>query len=60
MNEYSTRGELFIREVCADVSGRYLEQLSGVTQLMANVNVDDFEDDDFEPVEDTDTLDKES
>lgn len=37
-----------MREVCADVTGRYLEQLSGVTQLMANVSLGDFDTDDFE------------
>lgn len=49
MHEYLSRGAQFVREVCADVTGKYLEQLSGVTQLMAQVNLDDFDELDFEP-----------
>jgi hypothetical protein len=58
VSEYKARGAQFVREVCADVSGSHLEALSGITKLMAQVNLDDFNDEDFEPVEDSRTIDQ--
>lgn len=41
VNEYRARGSSFIRAVCADGSGKLLQDVSGVTELMSRVNLDD-------------------